>query len=211
MSSFSFTNTAGFAVCGFALLYVKFGKKFREARLTRKKRQKRSEFHVFPAHSVRRQHTKRKRKEGGAFHFVPLSFPFPQQLLALFRLVRAPFKFCFCVRTWLQFRLWLSAPTSQLPPGCSHSAGMLSWGQDCRRGALFHPAYSVREVSASRGARAFVSGDGHAFVVRGDESDAGGTGKVKPSEFSVPLCGERLAVGLVAEQNKTLLSVLQSV
>lgn len=80
---------------------------------------------------------------------------------------------------------------------------MLSWGQDSRRGfrvnddtaadgvpVFFQPAYSVRELAASRGARAFVKGDGDAFVIRGDESDAGRTGAVKQSEFSVPLRGE---------------------
>ncbi|XP_075898837.1 putative E3 ubiquitin-protein ligase HERC4 [Nelusetta ayraudi] len=69
---------------------------------------------------------------------------------------------------------------------------MLSWGQDSRRGfrvnddtaadgvpVFFQPGYSVRELAASRGARAFVCGGGDAFMIRGDESDAGRTGTVK--------------------------------
>lgn len=69
---------------------------------------------------------------------------------------------------------------------------MLSWGQDSRRGfrvnddtaadgvpVFFHPGHSVRELAASLEARAFVSGDGDAFMIRGDQSDAGRTETVK--------------------------------
>lgn len=128
---------------------------------------------------------------------LSVSFLLPQLFLPLLRLVRLRLKFCFRVKTWLQFRFWLSAHISQLPLGCSHSVEMLSWGQDSRRGfrvnddtaadgvpVFFQPGYSVRELAASRGARAFVCGDGDAFMIRGDESDAGRTGTVKHSEFS---------------------------
>lgn len=94
---------------------------------------------------------------------------------------------------------------------------MLSWGQDSRRGfrvnddtaadgvpVFFHPGHSVRELAASREARAFVSGDGDAFMIRGDQSDAGRTESVKHSGFSVPQCGEwmRLTVCFVTEQKQ---------
>lgn len=73
---------------------------------------------------------------------------------------------------------------------------MFSWGQDSHRGfrvkdndtaaaggvhVFFHPGYVLRELAASRGARAFVSGDREAFTVRGHDSEDGRTGKVKPS------------------------------
>lgn len=74
---------------------------------------------------------------------------------------------------------------------------MFSWGQDSHRGfrvkgndddtvaggvhVSFHPGYVVRELAASHGARAFVSGDMEAFVVSGHGSEDGGTRKVKPS------------------------------
>lgn len=129
-------------------------------------------------------------------------------------------KFCFCVKTWLQFRFWLAAHISQMPLGCSHSSDMFSWGQDSQRGfrvkddddtaagsvhVFFHPGYVIRELVASRGARAFVSGDRDAFTVCGEESEAAGrTGKVKPSwVFYPPFSLSRImTVRLVTEHDK---------
>lgn len=93
---------------------------------------------------------------------------------------------------------------------------MLSWGQDSPRifrvnesredtaaggvDVFFHPGYYIRELAASRGTCAFVSGDGDAFTVRGDKREAARTGRVKPSESRLPLGRGKPTARLVAEQ-----------
>lgn len=149
---------------------------------------------------------------------LSFSFLLPQQFIPL-----VVFKFCFFVKTWLRFRFWPVAHISQLLLSCSHSSEMFSWGQDSHRGfrvkdndddtvaggvhISFHPGYVVRELAASRGARAFVSGDMEAFMVSGHGSEDGRTRKVKPSWVFCSLfpLSWILTARIVTEHNETLL------
>lgn len=76
---------------------------------------------------------------------------------------------------------------------------MFSWGEDSQRGfrvkggtaadgvQFLQLGFSILDLSVGGSARAFVNGNGDAFIIRSDESEVGGAGRGKASEFHVSL------------------------
>lgn len=76
---------------------------------------------------------------------------------------------------------------------------MFSWGEDGQRGfrvrggttadgvPFLQQGFSILDLAVGRSARAFVYGNGDAFIIRSDESEVGGEGRGKASKFRVCL------------------------
>lgn len=77
---------------------------------------------------------------------------------------------------------------------------MFSWGEDSQRGfrvnggstadgvQFLQSRSSFLDLAVGRSARAFVNGNGDAFIIRSDDdSEVGGASTAKPSKFHVPL------------------------
>lgn len=76
---------------------------------------------------------------------------------------------------------------------------MFSWGEDSQRGfrvkggttadgvQFLQLGFSIRDLAVGRSARAFVNGNGHAFITRSDESEIGRAGRGKAGKCHASL------------------------